>query len=77
MIETSLKVELSLEEVCEIAELPTEVLITIVEEGVIEPEGANRKNGVSIAPCSISPSAPRACTAILVSSGPVSPSISI
>lgn len=39
MIETSLVVELSLEEVCEIAELPTEVLITIVEEGILEPGG--------------------------------------
>ena len=38
-METSLTVELSLDEVCEIAELPTEVLITIVEEGVIEPSG--------------------------------------
>ena len=35
MMETSITVELSLNEVCEIAELPTEVLITIVEEGVI------------------------------------------
>jgi chaperone modulatory protein CbpM len=40
MMETSLSVELTFEEVCEIAELPTEVLITIVEEGVIEPKGA-------------------------------------
>lgn len=40
MIETSLVVELSLEEVCEIAELPTEVLITIVEEGILEPVGS-------------------------------------
>jgi len=39
MLETNITVELSLNEVCEIAELPTEVLITIVEEGVIEPRG--------------------------------------
>ena len=40
MIETSLTVELTLEEVCEIADVPTEVLITIVEEGILEPKGA-------------------------------------
>lgn len=41
MIETNITVELSLNEVCEIAELPTEILITIVEEGVLEPKGAS------------------------------------
>ena len=41
MIETSVTIELSLEEVCECAELPAEVLITIVEEGVIAPSGAS------------------------------------
>jgi chaperone modulatory protein CbpM len=41
MIDISLKVELTLEEVCEIAEMPTEVMITIVEEGILEPEGAS------------------------------------
>mgnify|MGYP003624263397 CR=1 FL=1 len=41
MIKTSVTVELSLYEVCEIAELPTEVLITIVEEGVLEPKGVS------------------------------------
>lgn len=41
MMETSLTVELSLKEVCDIAQLPTEVLITIVEEGVLEPKGAS------------------------------------
>lgn len=41
MMETSLTVEMTLEEVCEIAQLPTEVLITIVEEGVIEPKGSS------------------------------------
>lgn len=41
MMETSITVELSLNEVCEIAELPTEVLITIVEEGVLEPKGSS------------------------------------
>ncbi len=40
MIETSLTVELTLKEVCDIAELPTEVLVTIVEEGIIEPKGS-------------------------------------
>jgi chaperone modulatory protein CbpM len=39
MIEASVTVKFSLDEVCEIAELPTEVLITIVEEGVLEPSG--------------------------------------
>ncbi len=39
MIETSLTVELSLEDICELAKLPTEVMITIVEEGVLEPKG--------------------------------------
>ena len=39
MIDTGLKIELTLEEVCEIAEMPTDVLITIVEEGILEPEG--------------------------------------
>lgn len=39
MMETSLTEELTLEEVCEITNVPTEVLITIVEEGVIEPSG--------------------------------------
>lgn len=43
MIETSLTVELTLEEVCEIADVPTEVLITIVEEGILEPTGASPK----------------------------------
>ncbi len=41
MIETSITVELTLEEVCEIAKLPSEVLITIVEEGIIEPKGSS------------------------------------
>ena len=41
MIETSLTVELTLEEICEIAKVPTEVLITIVEEGILEPKGAS------------------------------------
>ncbi|MBL1141600.1 MAG: chaperone modulatory protein CbpM [Proteobacteria bacterium] len=40
MIETNMTVKFSLEEVCDIAQLPTEVLITIVEEGVIEPKGS-------------------------------------
>jgi chaperone modulatory protein CbpM len=39
IMETSLTVELTLDEVCEIANVPTEVMITIVEEGVLEPEG--------------------------------------
>ena len=43
MIETSLTVELTLAEVCEIAEVPTEVLITIVEEGILAPKGATPK----------------------------------
>jgi chaperone modulatory protein CbpM len=43
MIETSLTVELTLEEVCEIADVPTEVLITIVEEGILEPTGTSPK----------------------------------
>ena len=41
MIETTLTVELTLKEICEIADVPTEVLITIVEEGIIEPKGAS------------------------------------
>ncbi len=41
MIETSLTVELTLQEICEIADVPTEVLITIVEEGILEPKGAS------------------------------------
>ena len=41
MLETNITVELSLNEVCEIAELPTEVLITIFEEGVLEPKGSS------------------------------------
>lgn len=39
MIDTSLTIELTLEEVCERAEIPTEVLISIVEEGLLEPKG--------------------------------------
>ncbi len=39
MIDVSLKVELSFKEVCEITEVPDEVLITFVEEGLIEPQG--------------------------------------
>lgn len=39
MIETSITVTFSFEEVCEIAELPGEILHDIVAEGVIEPEG--------------------------------------
>lgn len=42
MIETSLTVKLTLEEICEIADVPTEVLITIVEEGIINPKGASQ-----------------------------------
>jgi chaperone modulatory protein CbpM len=41
MIETSLTIELTLKEVCEIAEVPAEVLITIVEEGILEPKGSS------------------------------------
>jgi chaperone modulatory protein CbpM len=41
MIETSLTIELTLKEVCEIAEVPVEVLITIVEEGILEPKGSS------------------------------------
>jgi chaperone modulatory protein CbpM len=41
MIETNLTVKLTLEEICEISEVPTEVLITIVEEGIIEPTGTS------------------------------------
>lgn len=41
MIETSLTVKLTLDEVCEITKLPAEVLITIVEEGILEPKGAS------------------------------------
>ncbi len=41
MIETSLTVELTLQEICEIVDVPTEVLITIVEEGILEPKGAS------------------------------------
>jgi len=41
MIETSLTVKLTLEEICEIANVPTEVLITIIEGGIIEPKGAS------------------------------------
>ncbi|MBN4073830.1 MAG: chaperone modulatory protein CbpM [Gammaproteobacteria bacterium] len=40
MTDDSLTAELTLKEVCEIADMPTEVLITIVEEGVLEPSGA-------------------------------------
>jgi len=41
MIETSLTVELTLEEVCEIADVPTEIMIMIVEEGILEPKGTS------------------------------------
>lgn len=41
MIETSLTVELTLQEICDIADVPTEVLITIVEEGILEPKGVS------------------------------------
>ena len=40
MIETSLTVELTLEEVCASTGLPTEVLVSIVEEGILEPKGS-------------------------------------
>ena len=39
MIDRSLTVELTLKEVCEITDLPSEVLIMIVEEGILEPKG--------------------------------------
>lgn len=39
MMNDTLIVRLTLEEVCEAADLPTEVLIEIVEEGVLEPKG--------------------------------------
>lgn len=39
MIETSLTITLSLEEVCHRADLPNEVLIAIVEEGILSPPG--------------------------------------
>lgn len=38
-MEDTLIVKLTLEEVCAAVDLPTEVLIEIVEEGVLEPEG--------------------------------------
>ena len=41
MMKTSLTVELTLKEVCEISDVPTEVMITIIEEGIIEPKGAS------------------------------------
>lgn len=39
MIETNLMVRFSLEEVCHRAELPNEILIAIVEEGILSPQG--------------------------------------
>ncbi len=40
-MDRDLTMKLTLEEVCEIAELPTNILITIVEEGVLEPKGTS------------------------------------
>lgn len=42
MINSNLTVELTLEEVCELADMPTEVLIMIVEEGILKPRGTSR-----------------------------------
>ncbi|MBL1433353.1 MAG: chaperone modulatory protein CbpM [Gammaproteobacteria bacterium] len=39
MINPNLSVKLTLEEVCKIIDMPQEVLITIVEEGVLAPSG--------------------------------------
>ncbi len=38
-METSLSVELTLEEICDICNVSTEIMIMMVEEGVIEPSG--------------------------------------
>jgi len=41
MMETTLTIKLSLDEICEIADVPTQALIMIVEEGVLEPRGSS------------------------------------
>jgi chaperone modulatory protein CbpM len=41
MTEHNLTVELTLEDVCEIAGMPAEVLVMIVEEGILEPTGTS------------------------------------